>query len=306
MTRIALNRRRKNTLAGLLFASPWIIGFLCFTLYPIGASFYYSLTNFNVFQAPRFVGMANYAQLFSDESFYKGLYNTFYMTIIGTPVYLVFSLIAALLLNSKLKTIAVYRTIFYLPSVVPLVASSLLWIWILNPMNGLLNNILKAVHLYQPNWLGNPGLTKPSLILIGMWATGQTMVIFLAALKDVPRQLHEAARIDGAGAWARFVHVTLPSISPVILFQVIMSVIYSLQYFTQAYVIAGSQGGLNIAKGGPENSILFYVMYLFHNAFYYLKMGKASAMAWILFVIIALVTWLLFRTSRQWVSYGSE
>ncbi|HET6487230.1 MAG TPA: sugar ABC transporter permease [Spirochaetia bacterium] len=298
--------RRRNALLGLLFASPWIIGFLCFTIYPIASSFYYSLTNFNIFQHPKYVGFANYLQLFSDESFYKGLYNTFYMTIVGTPVYLVFALLAALLLNGKLKTISVYRTIFYLPSIVPLVASSLLWIWILNPTNGLLNNILKALHLYQPNWLGNPALTKPSLILIGMWATGQTMVIFLAALKDVPRYLHEAAVIDGAGTWSRFLHVTLPSISPVILFQVIMSVIYSFQYFTQAYVIAGSQGGLNVASGGPENSMLFYVMYLFHNAFYFLKMGKASAMAWILFVIIALVTWVVFRTSRQWVSYGNE
>jgi multiple sugar transport system permease protein len=292
---------------GLLFASPWIIGFLCFTLYPVIASFYYSLTTFNVFQAPKYVGLGNYKQLFSDESFYKGLYNTFYMTLIGTPVFLIFALAAAVLLNSRLKAIAVYRTIFYLPSIVPLVAASLLWIWILSPTDGLLNNILKALHLYQPNWLGNPALTKPSLILIGMWGTGQTMVIFLAALKDVPRYLHEAAVIDGAGRWQRFIHVTLPTISPVILFQVIINAIYSFQYLTQAYVIAGAGGGQNIAAvGGPENSMLFYVMYLFHNAFVYLKMGKAAAMAWILFIIVALFTWLVFRTSKQWVSYGNE
>lgn len=295
--------------AGFLFALPWIIGFLVFSLYPICISFYYSLTNFNIFQTPTWVGLGNYKELFTDEKFYKSLWNTFYMVIIGTPVSLVVGILLALLLNQKIKGLPIFRTIFYLPSIVPTVASSLLWLWILNPQYGLLNEALKTLGLNQPNWLMDPSYTKPALIIIGLWGVGNTMIIFLASLQDVPKSLYEAAQMDGANSTRQFLKITLPCISPTIFFQLIMSIIAYFQYFTQAYLlIGGSTGGSggNAVSGGAENSMLFYSLYLFHNAFGYFKMGKASAMAWILFVIVVIVTAVIFRTQNRWVSYGDE
>lgn len=300
--------QKQRNLWGLFFALPWIIGFLVFSLYPIVTSMYYSLTEFNLFQDPLFVGFKNYAGLFHEAKFWKSLGNTFYMTLIGTPLNLVVGLIMAMLLNQKVKGMSVYRTIFYMPTIVPVVASSLLWIWMLNPQQGLINTFLRKIGLPTPNWLGDPKMTKPALLLMGIWGTGSIMIIFLAALQDVPRSLYEAAEIDGAGAIRRFFHITLPSISPVILFQLIMSVISNFQYFTQAYLMvnSGSASSLNAASGGPENSLLFYALYLYQNAFVFFKMGKASAMAWILFVIVAVVTFILFKSQDKWVTYGGE
>lgn len=299
---------RGQTGAGLLFALPWIIGFLAFGLYPICMSFYYSMTDFNIFQAPKWVGLANYTELLSDEKFYKSLWNTIYMVILATPIDLLIGLLLAVLLNQKIRGLPVFRTIFYLPSIVPIVASSLLWLWILNPQYGLLNGLLKTLGVYQPNWLMDPRFTKPSLVIMGVWGVGNIMIIFLASLQDVPRSYYEAAEIDGANAVQRFFHITLPSISPVIFFQLVMGIIGCFQYFTQAYLLIGGStgGGLNGTSGGAENSMLFYALYLFHNAFGYFKMGKASAMAWILFVIVLVVTAVLFKTQDKWVSYGDQ
>lgn len=300
---------RSRTRTGFLFALPWIIGFLAFSLYPICISLYYSLTDFNIFKAPKWVGFSNYTALFADEKFYKSLWNTFYMVLIGTPVSLVAALLLAVLLNQKIKGISIFRTIFYLPSIVPTVAASLLWLWILNPKMGILNSILKVFGMPQPNWLMDPKWTKPALIIMGIWGVGNMMIIFLAALQDVPRSLYEAAEVDGANSIQRFFNITLPSITPVIFFQLIMNVIYYFQYFTQAYLMVnGSSGGsgLNGMSGGAENSLLFYALYLFHNAFGYFKMGKASAMAWILFVIVMIVTAIIFKTQDRWVTYGDE
>ncbi len=301
-------KRNSHTAAGILFALPWIIGFLAFSLYPIVMSVYYSLTDFNMFQAPKFVGLENYTALFQDEKFYKSLWNTMYMTVLGTPLSLLVGLLMALLLNQKVRGMPFFRTLFYLPSVVPLVASSMLWLWILNPQYGLLNQMLQKLGLYQPNWLTDPDFTKPALLIMGVWGVGGIMIIFLAALQDVPRSLYEAAEIDGAGTLKKFVHITLPGISPVIFFQLIMGVINNFQYFTQAYLMIGSStgGGLNVVSGGAENSLLFYALYLYQNAFNLFKMGKASAMAWILFLIVALVTFVIFKTQDRWVSYGDD
>lgn len=302
-----LDRSRART--GFLFALPWIIGFLIFSLYPICISLYYSMTDFNIFQTPKWVGLNNYTALFADEKFYKSLWNTFYMVLIATPVSLIAALLLAVLLNQKIKGLPVFRTMFYLPSIVPTVASSLLWLWILNPQSGLINVGLKALGLPQPNWLMDPNCTKPALIIMGVWGVGSSMIIFLASLQDVPRSHYEAAQIDGANAIHQFFSITLPAISPVIFFQLIMSIINYFQYFTQAYLmINGSSGGsgLNAVSGGAENSLLFYSLYLFHNAFGYFKMGKASAMAWILFVIVVAVTAIIFKTQDRWVSYGDE
>jgi len=302
-------RRTQNT-AGFLFALPWIVGFFAFSLYPIAASLYYSLTSFNVFQAPRWVGLGNYIELLTrDPKFYTSLRNTIYMVGIGTPITLTVGILLAVLLNQPIRGIPFFRTVFYLPSIVPIVASSLVWLWVLNPQFGLLNSALKSLGFPQRNWLMDPKLTKPALIIMGAWGTGNIMIIFLAALQDVPRSLYEAAQSDGANAVQQFMHITLPGISPVIFFQLIISIITYFQYFTQAYMlIAGSSvdSGLNVMSGGPLNSMLFYALYLFHNAFGYLKMGKASAMAWILFLIIMAVTAILFKTQHKWVSYGDE
>lgn len=299
---------RDNTRAGFLFALPWIIGFLIFGLYPICISIYYSLTSFNIFQSPTWVGLANYAELFRDPKFYKSLGNTFYMVLIGTPVTLLAGLLLAVLLNQKVKGLPIFRTVFYLPSIVPIVASSMLWLWILNPQYGLLDKILKALGLYQPNWLMDPSYTKPSLIIMSVWGVGNIMIIFLASLQDVPRSLYEAAQLDGANVLQQFGHITLPCISPVIFFQLIINVIGYFQYFTQAYVlISGTSGTVNNSlSGGAENSMLFYSLYLYQNAFGYFKMGKASAMAWILFLIVVAVTVIIFVTQDRWVNYGDE
>lgn len=299
----------KTTWAGMIFASPWVIGFLVFSLYPILCSAYYSFCDFNIFSPPKWVGLANYKELLQDTKFYKSLYNTLYMVIIGTPVNIVVALLLAVLLNQKIKGVSIFRTIFYLPSIVPSVASSMLWLWILNPRAGILNSILKALGMSQPNWLMDPDWTKPALVIMSIWGVGSMMIVFLASLQDVPRSLYEAADLDGANAIDKFFHITLPSISPVIFFQLIMSVINYFQYFTQAYLLingSSTGSGLNGVSGGPENSMLFYSLYLYHNAFGYFKMGKASAMAWILFLIVVTVTAIIFKTQDKWVTYGND
>ncbi len=306
--RIRRSKYGSHTVAGLLFALPWIIGFLAFQLYPILMSVYYSLTDFNMFQPPEFVGLANYTSLFQDPKFYKSLWNTLYMTVFATPICITVALLLAVLLNQKVKGMPFFRTFFYLPSIVPLVASSMLWLWILNPQYGLLNKILGAMGLAQPNWLGDPFYTKPALIIMGIWGVGSMMIVFLASLQDVPSSLYEAAELDGANAIQRFFHITLPGISPVIFFQLIMGIINNFQYFTQAYLMIGSSSGgqLNTVSGGPENSLLFYALYLYNKGFSSFKMGEASAMAWILFLVVGLVTFLIFKTQDKWVTYNDE
>lgn len=302
-----MKKSKKELVAGLLFASPWIIGFIIFTLYPIVISFYYSFTKFSIFKPPEFVGLQTYKEVFANELFSKSLYNTIYMTVLATPLGILFGLAIAMLLNMKVKGMSAYRTIFYIPTIVPQVACTILWVWILNSRYGLLNGVLKMLGVYQPNWFQDPSFTKPALILMGLWTTGSMMVILLAALQDVPKSMYEVAEIEGANKWQIFRNVVLPCISPSILYLLITGIIYNFQLFTPAWIIGEAQGGLNQGVyGGPENSIMFYAAYLFYNAFSFLKMGHASAMAWILFVITGVVTWLVFKTSNKWVSYGGE
>lgn len=289
---------------GLMFASPWLVGFLVFQAYPILISAYYSLTDFNLFQAPRWVGLANYRLLFSDERFYKSLYNTLYMTVFGVPLSLLVALLCALALNMEVKGQPVYRALVYLPTVVPVVAATYLWRWLLNAQYGYVNQLLGLLGLPQPLWLDDATWTKPALILMGLWLVGGTTIIYLAALKEVPKVYYEAAALDGAGWWRRLWHITLPAISPVTLFQLIIGIIGSFQYFTQAFILG--QERLNTPSGGPEDSLLMYGLYLFQNAFVYLKMGYASAMAWILFLITLGVTLIILASSRRWVYYEGE
>ena len=300
-TGVGVRRRKRESLTGLAFASPFLIGIVVFTAGPIIASAYYSLTNFNIFQSPVWVGLANYRHLLHDNQFYTALWNTGVLMVIGVPVQLALALLVALGLNFPVRGQPLYRALVYLPSVVPMVTATYLWRWLLNSQYGTVNRILGALHLPQPDWIGDPMWTKPAVMLITFWGIGTTAVIYLAALKQVPRELYEAAEVDGGGMWWQFRHVTWPMISPVTLFQLIVGVIAALQIFAQPYLLA--QQRLNATSGGPDNSLLTYSMYLFQNAFIYLKMGYASAMAWVLFLITLVLTAIVLRSSRRWVHY---
>jgi len=294
MTRI----ERRNLFLGLAFISPWIVGLLVFTLYPVGASLFFSFCDYDVLQKPVWVGALNYRDMFTDEVFWKSLYNTLYFAAFALPLGLVASILTAVLLNRAVAGRSVLRTIYFLPSLVPVVAGAVLWWWILNGRFGLLNHALRIVGIDGPQWLADENWTKPSLVLMSLWGIGNSVVIYLAALQDVPRSLYESADIDGASAWTKLRHITLPLISPVIYFNLIMGIIGSLQVFAQPYVMLGG--------GGPNRSALFYAVYLFQNAFQYRQMGYACAMAWILFLIILFLTWLATHTSRKHIYYAGQ
>lgn len=291
-------QERRRLRVGLLFALPWIVGFLGFTVYPVIASFYYSLNVYTTFGEPmRWVGFANYRELFQDELFWVSLYNTAYYVLFGISYHVALALLLAFLLNQKLGGISVYRTIYYLPTIVPAVATSVLWLWVFNPEFGLINATLGQLGMRGPGWLTDPVLAKPSLILMGSWTIGGTLIIFLAGLQDVPLQLYEAAMIDGAGTLQQARHVTLPMLSPVIFYNVIMGVIAGFQVFTQSFIMT---------NGGPLDTTLFYALYLYRNAFQYFKMPYASAMAWILFLLVMATTLVIFRSSARFVYYEGE
>ncbi|MDI3476858.1 MAG: multiple sugar transport system permease protein [Thermoanaerobacterium sp.] len=287
----------KNIKRGLFFISPWLIGFMVFTIYPFIASLIYSFSVYNGVTASKFIGLKNYIQLFQDPKFYTALYNTFYYAIIAVPLGIVLGVLVALLLNQPIKFLSFFRTAIYIPVIVPTVAVSILWIWLLNPDVGLINWFLSLFGIKGPGWLADPKWSKMALILMAQWGIGQSVLIYLSGLKDVPKDLYESADIDGANGFSKFFHITLPMITPVILYNLIMGVIGSLQYFTQAYVMT---------NGGPMNSTLFYALYLFQNAFQFFSFGYASAMAWILFIIIAIIVYILLKTSARWVFYGGQ
>ncbi len=291
-------KQTRELLKGLAFASPWIIGFLVFTAYAVAASLYFSFCRYDILSPPQWIGIRNYSRLIlDDEVFRSSLWNTLYMVIFGLPVWLVGSLSMSLLLNARVKGIAIYRTIFYVPSLVPLVALATLWLWLFNTDIGLINVLLRKVGIAGPGWLSDPAWAKPALILMGLWGVGGSAIIYLAGLQGIPEHLYEAADLDGAGVLQKFLHVTLPMLSPVIFFNLIMGLIGSFQYFTQVYVMT---------NGGPQDSTLFYALYLFNRAFVDLKMGYASAMAWILFLITLVCTLVVFKTSARWVYYEGE
>jgi len=295
--RRSIQRRARN---GLLFVSPWLIGFLAFFAYPFFATIYYSFTNFNGVQSPKWVGFANYTALFHDPLVGTSLFNTLFYTVFELPLSTAAALGLALLLNQNVRGRSIYRTIFYIPSIVPLVASCLVFVWIFNPATGIVNDLLNNVHIEGPGWFFSSAWAKPTLILLGLWGVGQPMVIYLAGLQNIPRELYEVADLDGARPWQRLRFVTLPMLSPVILFNVILQLVACFSYFTQAQVIEGGD------LGGPGTSTWFYVQYLYEQAFTFLKLGYSSAMAFFLFVISAIVMVLLFRSSSRWVYYASD
>ena len=288
----------RNLGVGLLFALPWILGFALFLGYPLIASFYFSFTSYSVLTPPRWIGADNYKELFQDEVFFLSLKNTLLYALGAIPLGTVTAIGLAMLLNTKVRGMAFYRTLFFLPSLVPMVALGTLFLWVFNGDYGLLNAGLKAIGMTPPNWLGEPAWAKWTLVMIAMWGSGQAMIIYLAGLQDVPVSLYEAAELDGAKTWAKTRHVTLPMLSPVILFNVIMGIIGSLQVFAVPYVM--------FPGGAPARSTYFFAMYLFDNAFQYQRMGYASAMGWVMFAIILALTMLSLRITERHVHYEAN
>lgn len=293
-----MNRMRKEEArSGLLFAAPWIIGFCVFLAWPLLASLYYSFTDFSVLKPPVWIGLSNFQELFTDEVFWKTVFNTLIFAALSIPVGTAFAILLALLLNTGVKGMALYRTIFFVPSIVQPVSLAMLWLFLFRGDGGVLNEALKLIGVAGPNWLNDPAWAKPALVMMGLWGVGNAVVIYLAGLQNVPQALYEAADLDGASPWSKTWHVTLPMISPVIQFNVVMGIIGSFQVFTIPYIM--------FSGGGPDRSAYFYSMYLFDNAFIYQRMGYASAMGWVMFLIIFLLTMLFLRLSESKVHYGT-
>jgi multiple sugar transport system permease protein len=282
---------------GLLFISPWIVGFSCFMLYPIFASLYYSLCDYSVLAEPAYVGLFNYAGLTKDAVFHQALWNTLIYGAMALPATMILALAAALLLHAPVPGRGIFRTLFFLPSLVPLVAMAILWSWLLNTEYGLINHLLALIGVPPIDWLGSTRWSKVSMVMPATWGVGGMIVIYLASLQEVPRHLYEAARLDGASYFRQFWHVTLPIISPVIYFNLVMSIIGLLQVFVIPYIMT---------EGGPARSTLFYVQLLYDTAFRYLRMGYACAMAWILFLVILTLTLLATWATAKRIYYASE
>jgi multiple sugar transport system permease protein len=286
----------QNNRVGYAFISPWLLGFLIFTAFPFVASIYLSFCRYDIISPPAWVGTANYDELLrNDPRFWKGLWNTIHYACVAVPLCIAAAFALALLLNLEVRGMSVYRTVFFLPYIIPTVATSVVFVWILNPQIGLINGILSKFGVQGPAWLNDTKWAMRSLIMMSVWGAGGAIIIYLAGLKDIPISLYEAAVVDGAGPWQRTRHITIPMMTPVIFFNLIMGIIGAFQYFTQAFIMT---------NGGPEDSTLFYALYLFNRAWRYLDMGYASAMAWVLFLIVTVVTAIVFRTHRKWVHYG--
>jgi multiple sugar transport system permease protein len=290
--------RRREAIAGYLFALPWLLNLVLFNAYPIGAAIFYSFTDYDILHPPLWKGLENYAHMFTeDQRFWVTLYNSAYYAFLSVPLGLIVALGLALLLNMPLRGISFFRTAFYLPSVVPTVAASVLWLWLLNPEFGLINTVLGFLGLPGPPWLASETWSKPSYVLMSLWGIGPATIIFLAGLQDIPTHLYEAAALDGASTLQRHRHITLPMLTPTIFFNLVVGVINALQIFTQVYVMT---------RGGPLDSTLFYVLYLYIQGFQFFHMGYASALAILLFLVILLLTLLLMLSSRRWVYYEAQ
>lgn len=288
----------REAISFYLIISPWIVGLIAFTLGPMVYSIYLSLSKWDIIGTPRWVGLDNYQKLFfNDDLFWTSLKVTAIYSFAGVPLGLTLSLILALVLNRAVKLRNFFRTVFYTPSVMSGVAVSLLWIWVFNPEFGIVNYLLAQVGIVGPRWIYDQDWALFSLVIMSLWGAGSGMIIFLAGLQGVPQSLYDAAEVDGAAAWHKFWHVTFPSITPVVLFNLVMGVIGSFQVFTQAYVMTA---------GGPHYATYFMVLYIYNSAFQYLKMGYAAALAWVLFLVIMLLTLLIFRSTPFWVYYESQ
>ncbi len=295
--RVSLQTR--ETLAGLAFISPWFLGFLIFTAGPMVISLYLSFTSYNVISAPRFIGLNNYHQLIVDPKVGLSLVNSILYALFFVPLSTLVALGLAVLLHRVGRAAGFFRTAFYVPSITPAVAVGALWLWILNPRVGLVNRGLELLGIAGPGWTTDPNWIKPGIVLMSVWGVGSTVIIYLAALRNVPNELYEAANIDGASAWKQFTRITVPMISPAIFFTVIVNTIGALQVFDQVYTMYFG----TMASGPASTAALFYNIYLFQQAFQFLHMGYASAMAWILFIIILILTLIQLRIGNRFVYY---
>ncbi|MFC4601621.1 carbohydrate ABC transporter permease [Cohnella hongkongensis] len=278
-----------------LLISPWLIGLLCFVIGPVAASFVIGFYQWDLISPAKFVGFRNYTDmLFHDELFWQSLRVTIIYAFFRVPLSLAAALLLALLMNKRLPGIGLFRTIYYMPTVISGVAVSMLWVWMFNPQFGIVNALLEKLNIQGPGWFTDPKLALPTLILISLYHVGSTAVIFLAGLKNIPPHLYEAADLDGAGSVKKLFFITIPQLTPTILFNSIMLLITSFQAFTEALIIT---------NGGPVNKTLFFNFYLYQNAFSYSKLGYASALAWVLMLIILLLSIVTLRTSRRWVYY---
>jgi multiple sugar transport system permease protein len=288
---------RREFVKGMAFVSPWLIGLLLFTLTPMALSLYWSFCDYPLTQPPLFRGLENYRVILHEGDFWQSLRCTIYYASMALPAGMCVSLGLALLLNTKIRGLGIYRTIIFLPSLVPIVASALLWMWIFNAKYGLLNDVLAAIGIQGPNWIADVNTAMPSLALMSLWGVGHTVIIYLAGLQDVPTELYEAAEIDGAESFRRMWHVTIPMISPVIFFNLIMAIIGTFQVFAVPYMMT---------QGGPFHATYFYTMYLYENAFQNCYFGFASALAWIQLLIVVVLTAFAFWTSTRWVHYQGK
>ena len=290
-----LSQSKRRAITGYMFISPWLLGLLIFTMFPILAVLFLSFTKYGVFDAPVWVGLRNYQRILTDDRLFRiSLGNTLYYVGLSVPLRIVIGFLLALGLNANIRGVTVYRTLFYVPSIVPQVAGVLLFVWLFQPQIGLINFLLDLLGIKGPNWLGRPAWAKPAIIIMSMWGVGGGMIVYLAGLQSIPGHLYEAAEIDGANAWRRFWAVTVPMMTPTIFFNLVMGLIGSFQVFATAYIATG---------GAPMNSTLFYMLYLYRRGFNDFRMGYASAMAWILFLLVLVLTLLTFRSGRSWVYY---
>lgn len=292
--------RRREAVEGYLFISPWIIGFVLFSAGPMIASFALSLSKYNIIESPEFIGFENYAYAFQqDELFWGSLWRTIQYSVGNVAIGVTLSLLAALLLNQKLRGTVFFRTFFFLPSLTPVVAAALLWQWIFQPDVGLVNSLLRQVGIAGPGWMASPEWALPSLIIVALWTGvgGGRMIVFLAGLQGVPQELYEAAHIDGANFWHRFWNVTLPLVSPTVFFNLVLGIIGSFSVFSVAFIAT---------DGGPAYATWFFVLHLYKSAFSNFEMGYASALAWVFFVILLVLTFVQLRLSKSWVHYEGE
>jgi multiple sugar transport system permease protein len=293
---------RRNLKWGLIFVSPWLAGFILLSVFPILYTFYLSLTRYSGLKEPVFIGIQNYQRMAADPLFLKSAYNTVFYTALAVPIGVLVAMLLALAMNQKLREIAVYRAIFYLPSILPVFAISFVFVVLLNPGYGLVNFLLTSVGLYSPNWLGDPAYTKLALVMVAQLGAGQWALVFLAGLRGIPIELYESAELDGAGAFRKFRSITLPLMTPVILYDLIIGLSFGLQVFTSAFILTG--GGRNAA--GPDNSLLTYVFYIYKQAFQFGQMGYAAALSVVLFVVSLLLAIAVFRWASGWVYYETE
>jgi multiple sugar transport system permease protein len=291
-------RRRQNNLMGYLFISPWLIGFFVFTLVPIIVSFGLAFTRYDIFSAPEWIGLANFQQMWGDRRYWNAVRTTFFYVFTSVPLRLIFALAVAMLMDGAYRLVGVYRAVYYIPSLVGgSVAVAVMWRQLFGK-EGLINGVLAVIGIDGPNWLGNPGTVLLPLIILAIWQFGSPMLIFLAGLKQIPTEMYEAASIDGAGGLTKFIKITIPLLSPVIFFNLVMQLISGFMVFTQGLIIAPG--------GGPLQRALFYSVYLYEKAFGQFEMGYSSAMAWVLLLIIAFFTAIVFKTSAGWVFYDSQ